>query len=61
MSANRGTRIVFRTAASQSPVEKALPTELRRRFVYEKELGDSLFPKDRAAIYGGFHIYSKPN
>ncbi len=55
-----GTRIIFRTAASESPVETALPASLRERFVYEKELGDSLFPKDRAAIYGGFHIYSKP-
>ncbi|OAD23688.1 S-adenosylmethionine:diacylglycerol 3-amino-3-carboxypropyl transferase protein [Candidatus Thiomargarita nelsonii] len=33
-----GSRIIFRTASSQSPIETALPTELRTRFVYEKEL-----------------------
>ncbi len=56
-----GTRIIFRTASSQSPVEEALSPETRGRFVYLRELGVQLLSKDRAAIYGGFHIYVKPS
>ncbi len=52
-----GSRIVFRTGASQSPVETALPPELKRRFRYKKELSEDLHRKDRAAVYGGFHCY----
>jgi S-adenosylmethionine-diacylglycerol 3-amino-3-carboxypropyl transferase len=52
-----GARIIFRTAGSRSPVEAALPEELRSRFVYEKELSENLFRKDRSSIYGGFHLY----
>jgi S-adenosylmethionine-diacylglycerol 3-amino-3-carboxypropyl transferase len=52
-----GSRIIFRTASSESPIETALPTELRARFVYEKERSQALYQQDRSAIYGGFHIY----
>ncbi|ALG67540.1 DUF3419 family protein [Beggiatoa leptomitoformis] len=53
-----GTRIIFRTASPESPIEKALPASLRSRFVYEEERSKELFKQDRSAIYGGFHIYS---
>lgn len=55
-----GTRIIFRTASSVSPIEKALPPDLMGRFRYEDELSKALHEKDRAAIYGGFHVYVKP-
>lgn len=55
-----GTRIIFRTASPDSPIETALPKELRAKFVYEKERAEKLFQRDRSAIYGGFHIYNKP-
>ncbi|HSI84668.1 MAG: DUF3419 family protein [Candidatus Methylacidiphilales bacterium] len=57
-----GTRIIFRTAASDSPVETALDLvpDLKKRYVYEKDLSLELFKKDRSAIYGGFHLYVKP-
>jgi S-adenosylmethionine-diacylglycerol 3-amino-3-carboxypropyl transferase len=55
-----GTRIIFRTASTDSPIETALPPDLRAKFVYEKEWSEELFQQDRSAIYGGFHIYSKP-
>lgn len=54
-----GTRIIFRSGSSFSPVEEALPTELRRRFVYAREQSEQLLKLDRAAIYGGFHLYTK--
>lgn len=54
-----GTRIIFRTAAAESPLESALPAELRSQFVYEAEFSAELFQQDRSAIYGGFHLYRK--
>ncbi len=52
-----GTRLVFRTAGSASPLETALPFKLRSRFVYEEAQSEALFERDRSAIYGGFHLY----
>jgi S-adenosylmethionine-diacylglycerol 3-amino-3-carboxypropyl transferase len=53
-----GSRIIFRTAPQASPVEAALTNDVRERFVCERELAAALFERDRAAIYGGFHVYS---
>lgn len=55
--AEPGSRIIFRTAGSLSPIETSLPTELRVKFTYEKDRSDELFKQDRASIYGGFHLY----
>ncbi|MEP7038166.1 MAG: BtaA family protein [Acidobacteriota bacterium] len=52
------SRIIFRTASAFSPIETNLPDALREKFIYEKEISDKLFKKDRAAIYGGFHLYT---
>ncbi|MEO7672498.1 MAG: BtaA family protein [Pyrinomonadaceae bacterium] len=56
-NAEPGSRIIFRTASAASPIETNLPAQLRARFSYEKELSSELFKKDRASIYGGFHLY----
>jgi S-adenosylmethionine-diacylglycerol 3-amino-3-carboxypropyl transferase len=53
-----GSRIIFRTAAADSPVETALPPELRQRFTYHREASADLYQRDRSAIYGGFHLYT---
>jgi S-adenosylmethionine-diacylglycerol 3-amino-3-carboxypropyl transferase len=60
-NAEAGSRIIFRTAGTTSPVEANLPEELRGRFVYEKELSENLFKQDRSSIYGGFHLYVLKN
>jgi S-adenosylmethionine-diacylglycerol 3-amino-3-carboxypropyl transferase len=52
-----GSRILFRTAASRSPIDELLPSGLRRRFAYDEELSQRLHALDRAAIYGGLHVY----
>lgn len=55
-----GSRIIFRTAAAASPLETTLlllPPPLREKFTYEETLSRELFKQDRAAIYGGFHLY----
>ncbi len=57
VKAPAGSRIIFRTAGADSPIETALPKSLRDRFNYEAEASRGLFAKDRAAIYGGFHLY----
>jgi S-adenosylmethionine-diacylglycerol 3-amino-3-carboxypropyl transferase len=56
-----GTRVIFRTGASASPVETVLPKNLRQRFIYELELSQELHRLDRSAIYGGFHLYRMPD
>jgi len=52
-----GSRIIFRTAGAKSPIAVNLSEELQSQFCYEKELSQDLFKKDRASIYGGFHLY----
>ena len=52
-------RVIFRTAGRASPLETALPLELLGRWRRESDLATSLFERDRSAIYGGFHIYSR--
>jgi S-adenosylmethionine-diacylglycerol 3-amino-3-carboxypropyl transferase len=55
--AEPGSRIIFRTAQSRSPLEQNLPKHLLERFSYEKEASEEFFAQDRASIYGGFHLY----
>ncbi len=52
-----GSRIIFRTAGANSPIESNLPNDLLERFEYQKEESEKLFKQDRASIYGGFHLY----
>jgi S-adenosylmethionine-diacylglycerol 3-amino-3-carboxypropyl transferase len=52
-----GSRIIFRTAASSSPIKKNLPKSLFEKFEYQENLSKELFKQDRASIYGGFHLY----
>jgi S-adenosylmethionine-diacylglycerol 3-amino-3-carboxypropyl transferase len=56
--AEPGSRIIFRTAASGSPIERSLPPDLLERFRYHREESAEFYRADRAAIYGGFHLYS---
>lgn len=51
------SRVIFRTAPETSPVETALPSDLRARVRYQRERSAELFAQDRFAIYGGFHLY----
>ncbi|NNE99047.1 MAG: BtaA family protein [Pyrinomonadaceae bacterium] len=52
-----GSRIIFRTAGASSPVENNLPADLLAKFEYAQDVSRELFKKDRASIYGGFHLY----
>ncbi len=52
-----GSRVIFRTAGSSSPLENNLPKGLLEKFEYKEKLSKKLFKQDRASIYGGFHLY----
>jgi S-adenosylmethionine-diacylglycerol 3-amino-3-carboxypropyl transferase len=54
------TRVIFRTAGEKSPIEAALPPDLRQRFHYDEERSRRLHLQDRSAIYGMFHLYEMP-
>jgi len=55
-----GSRVIFRTASWRSPIEDSLPEDLMKKFIYQKEKSLELHKKDRSSIYGGFHLYIKP-
>ncbi|MEF8834223.1 MAG: DUF3419 family protein [Halofilum sp. (in: g-proteobacteria)] len=52
-----GARVIFRTGAEESPVEGVLPVAERARWHYDPALSAEWIERDRAAVYGGFHIY----
>jgi len=60
-TARAGARVIFRTAGRAAPLEQALPSALLENWHTESDLAASLFRRDRSAIYGGFHIYSRTN
>ena len=53
-----GTRVIFRTAGSASPVETALAPAVAARFSYHREQSLAIHALDRSAIYGAFHLYT---
>ncbi|MBS0659366.1 MAG: BtaA family protein [Verrucomicrobia bacterium] len=52
-----GSRVIFRTAGSASPLEAALPPEILRHVERQDEASRAAHRSDRSAIYGGFHLY----
>jgi len=52
-----GGRIIFRTAGPDSPLDRVLPSLLRKRFEYKADTSAALHAQDRSAVYGGFHLY----
>jgi S-adenosylmethionine-diacylglycerol 3-amino-3-carboxypropyl transferase len=56
-TAKPGARVIFRTAGDESPLEAALPSEIRQRWTYDPEACRAYVAKDRSSIYGGFHLY----
>ncbi|MES2050174.1 MAG: DUF3419 family protein [Pseudomonadota bacterium] len=54
-----GAKVVFRTAGSESPLEKILPSRLTSAWSTDQEQNRKLLASDRSAIYGGMHLYIK--
>lgn len=57
-AARPGARVIFRTAVEDSPLPGQVPAEVLARFDYHAERSRELAAQDRAAIYGGFHLYT---
>jgi S-adenosylmethionine-diacylglycerol 3-amino-3-carboxypropyl transferase len=58
-TARPGARVIFRTGAEASPVEGVLPAAERARWHYDPAASRAWIERDRAAIYGGFHVYER--
>lgn len=58
-TARPGARVIFRTAGLDSPLEAALPAEIRSRWSYDPSTVPGFVARDRSSIYGGFHLYVK--
>lgn len=54
-----GARVVFRTGGSRSPLEGRLAPQLLTCWHTDPATNRSLHARDRSAIYGGVHVYSK--
>jgi len=52
-------RVIFRTAGSESPLERKLPAELLAPWRYLEEESLAFHAQDRSSIYGGFHVYAR--
>jgi S-adenosylmethionine-diacylglycerol 3-amino-3-carboxypropyl transferase len=54
-----GARVVFRTGGSASPLERRLAPQLLACWETDPAYNRQLHQRDRAAIYGGVHVYIK--
>lgn len=53
-----GGRVIFRTAASETPLPGRVPAVSLARWDYQADTSSALHANDRSAIYGGFHLYT---
>ena len=58
-TARPDARVIFRTAAEPSLLPGRLSAHLLERWDYRAEQSQALTQRDRSAIYGGFHVYSR--
>jgi S-adenosylmethionine-diacylglycerol 3-amino-3-carboxypropyl transferase len=58
-TARPGARVVFRTAGAPSILPAKLDPALLRLWDYQEQQSLDLFKRDRSAVYGGFHLYTK--
>jgi S-adenosylmethionine-diacylglycerol 3-amino-3-carboxypropyl transferase len=54
-----GARVVFRTGGTRSPLASVLPGPLLAQWHTDPARNRALHATDRAAIYGGMHLYEK--
>ena len=56
-TARPNSKVIFRTAAAPTMLPGRVAAEILARWTYEEEASLRLGAKDRAATYGGFHLY----
>ena len=54
-------RVIFRTAGVESPLPRKIPEALLNNWNYLAEESRTLHARDRSSIYGGFHVYMRPD
>jgi S-adenosylmethionine-diacylglycerol 3-amino-3-carboxypropyl transferase len=59
VACGRDARVIFRTAGAVSPLSAKLAPELLAAWEYREEESRALHGRDRASIYGGFHLYCR--
>ncbi len=58
-TARAGARVIFRTAGLKTILPGRVAGEVLRQWSYQPDLSADLTRRDRSAIYGGFHLYTK--
>lgn len=56
-TARKGARVIFRTAADERLLPGRVPADLLAGWRYDEAECRAFNRRDRAAIYGGFHLY----
>jgi S-adenosylmethionine-diacylglycerol 3-amino-3-carboxypropyl transferase len=56
-TARPGARVIFRTAAEETPLPGRVPNVTLAQWDYQAETSMAFHAQDRSAIYGGFHLY----
>ena len=56
-TARPGARVLFRTAAEETPLPGRVPQAILDRWSYSAEEARELVRRDRSSIYGGLHLY----
>ena len=59
-TARPGARVIFRTAGEKTILPGRVDETLLEQWTYDAGRSAELFARDRSAIYGGFHLYIKP-
>ncbi|PWV98896.1 S-adenosylmethionine-diacylglycerol 3-amino-3-carboxypropyl transferase [Hoeflea marina] len=54
-----GARVIYRTAAADSPLPGRVPDAILDQWDYLESRSMNLGARDRSAIYGGFHLHVK--
>ncbi|WP_299442450.1 DUF3419 family protein [uncultured Rhodospira sp.] len=58
-TARPGARVIFRTAGTESPLTNSLSPDLLSVWDHDIEHCRDMTRRDRASIYGGFHVYTR--
>jgi S-adenosylmethionine-diacylglycerol 3-amino-3-carboxypropyl transferase len=58
-TARPGSRAIFRTAAADPLLPSRLSEDLLAKWTYHEQQSLDLFRRDRSAIYGGFHLFTR--
>ena len=58
-TARAEARVIFRTAGAASILPGRVDLTVLQKWRYSERRSQDLFARDRSAIYGGFHLYTR--